>query len=662
VSSAEGRRRAVIEAVRPEVDCGRFAVKRVVGETVTVEASAFADGHDQLACVLRYRRAGDRDWREAPMSAHGNDRWRGEFTVAELGRYQYGIVAWVDAFLSWRHDFARREDEEDIERALRTGAKLLAEAAQRAQGDDRRRLSELASGLAGSAALALRREQALAVEVEELARRYPDRRFETTYDRELEVVVDRELARCGAWYEFFPRSTTDGVEAHGTLRGAMERLADIAEMGFDVVYLPPVHPIGRTNRKGPNNALQALPEDPGSPWAIGAEDGGHKAMHPMLGGLEDFRALCERAQALGLEVALDIAFQCAPDHPYVTEHPDWFRHRPDGSVQYAENPPKKYEDIYPFDFESDDWQGLWAELESVVEFWIGQGVRIFRVDNPHTKPFPFWEWLIGRVKTGHPDVIFLSEAFTRPPVMHRLAKLGFSQSYTYFTWRNTKRELIEYLTELSSDESREYLRPNLWPNTPDILHEYLQFGGRPAFMARVTLAATLGANYGIYGPVYELLERTPREPGSEEYLNSEKYQIRAWDLARPDSLCDFISRLNAVRRENTALQSDWTLRFHPVDNEELIAYSKHAADWSNIILVIVNLDAHHTQSGFVEVPLDAWGLEGGQPYQVHDLLSGARYLWHGARNYVELDPRQSAAHVFRLRRRLATERDFDYYM
>jgi starch synthase (maltosyl-transferring) len=416
------------------------------------------------------------------------------------------------------------------------------------------------------------------------------------------------------------------------------------------------------NRKGPNNTLEAGPQDPGSPWAIGAEEGGHKAVHPALGTLQDFRSFKAEAERHGLEIALDIALQCAPDHPYVEEHPEWFRHWPDGTIQFAENPPKKYEDIYPFDFESEHWQALWAEIEDVFEFWVGQGVRIFRVDNPHTKPFAFWEWVINRLKERHPEVIFLSEAFTRPRVMHRLAKLGFTQSYTYFTWRNTKHELTAYLTELSRHESREYFRPNLWPNTPDILHEYLQHGGRPAFVARATLAATLSASYGIYGPAFELLERTPREPGMEEYLDSEKYQVRHWDLKRPESLAPFLARLNRVRRENPALQSDWSLTFHEVSNEELICYSKCTADLGNIILTVVNLDPHHRQSGFVSVPLAEWKMAGDQQFQVHDLLSGARYLWHGTRNYIELDPRGAQSHVFRIRRRIATEQDFDYYM
>jgi starch synthase (maltosyl-transferring) len=668
----DGRRRIVIERLRPAVDDGRFPIKRVVGESVVVTVDVFTDGHDQIACVLCHRKGDADDWQEAPMRAIGNDGWRGQFEVDELGEHCYTVRAWVDSFLTFKHDLARRIDEHDIRLAIRHGQDLVEAAAERAQLVSRRagqdshdadRLAAMAASLAAPESLELLRELAQSAELETLMRRYPDRSLEKRYRRDLKVTVDRPKARCSSWYELFPRSAVSGLdEQPGTLTGCIERLPYIARMGFDVLYLPPIHPIGRRNRKGPNNELTAAPDDPGSPWAIGAAEGGHKQVHPELGTLEDFRKLVEAARGYGIEVALDIAFQCAPDHPYVQSHPEWFRHRPDGTIQYAENPPKKYQDIYPFDFETEDWQALWDELASVFEFWIEQGVRIFRVDNPHTKPFGFWEWAIARIKRRHPDVVFLSEAFTRPRIMHRLAKLGFTQSYTYFTWRNSKRELTDYLTELSQHDSREYFRPNLWPNTPDILHEYLQFGGRPAFVARVTLAATLSANYGIYGPAFELLEREPKEPGSEEYLNSEKYEVRQWDLGRAESLHRYIARLNRIRRDNAALQTDWNLRFHGVDNEELICYSKTTADLDNIIVTVVNLDPHHRQSGFVELPLDEWDMAAGQVYQVHDLLSDARYLWTGRRNYVALDPEGSQAHVFRLRRRIGTEQDFDYFL
>ncbi len=575
---ADGRRRVVIEDVRPAVDGGRFPAKRVLGDTVSVEVDAIADGHDQIACRLLHAHGADA-WIEVPMRALGQDTWRAHFTAHTLGIHRFTVTAWIDAFASWRHSFARRSAPADVEDALRDGADLVRAAAQRAGGTAGKSLLAIAAALEGSGALEERRIRALSLELSELMAKHPDHSLETRFDRELTIVVERPLARFSSWYEFFPRSA-DGAEAahgtgaaHGTFATAKARLEYVAEMGFDVLYLPPIHPIGATKRKGPNNALHAARGDPGSPWAIGGIEGGHKSVHPALGTLEEFRDFRAEAERLGIEVALDIAFQCSPDHPYVREHPEWFKRRRDGSVQYAENPPKKYEDIFPFDFTGDAWESLWRELRDVVEFWVSHGVSVFRVDNPHTKPFGFWQWLIGDVRSRHPEVIFLAEAFARPFVMYELAKLGFSQSYTYFTWRNTKRELTEYFTELAA--RREYFRPNLWPNTPDILHEYLQFGGRPAFMCRAVLAATLGASYGIYGPAFELLEAQPREPGAEEYRDSEKYQVRSWDLRRDDSLGEFLARLNTIRRDNSALQSDANLRFHDVDNEQLICYSKH---------------------------------------------------------------------------------------
>jgi starch synthase (maltosyl-transferring) len=658
--------RAVIEAVTPAVDGGRFPIKRVQGEEVVVEADCFADGHDELACLVLYRHDSDADWRNVPMVALGNDRWRAAFTVDRMGAYRYTVTAWVDAFLSWRHDFARRVDAEDLLIAAQVGAALIDGAASRSRAAAKRRLAAWAKRLRGEQDPAVVATLALDEDLALLAKEYPDRAFAATHPVELSVHVDRDRARYSTWYELFPRSFGSELGAHGTFKDCEAVLPYVAAMGFDVLYFPPIHPIGRERRKGPNNSLIESSSDVGSPWAIGAVEGGHTAVHPELGTLADFRKLIARAGEHGLEVALDIAFQCAPDHPWVTEHPEWFRWRPDGTVQYAENPPKKYQDIYPFNFESEHWQDLWNALAEVFSFWIGEGVRIFRVDNPHTKPFAFWEWLIARVRRDHPDVIFLAEAFTRPKIMHRLAKLGFTQSYTYFTWRNTKQELTEYFTELTKDPSREYFRPNCWPNTPDILNEYLQIGGRPAFMARVVLAATLSANYGLYGPAYELMEHTPREAGSEEYRDSEKYQLRHWDLARTDSLAEFIGRINRARRDNTALQQDWTLRFFAVDNEQLICYAKTSADIDNIVdnivVVVVNLDPAHTQSGWVDIDLAALGMEDDSTYQMHDLLTDARYLWHGRRNFVQLDPSRTPAHVLRLRRRVKSEQAFDYFL
>ncbi|MGA7799507.1 MAG: alpha-1,4-glucan--maltose-1-phosphate maltosyltransferase [Gammaproteobacteria bacterium] len=658
---SDGRRRVVIEGVAPQIDGGRFPIKRVAGDAITVEADLFTDGHDAVNCRLLYRHEADGGWREAPMTLLGNDRWRGRFVATALGRYHYTVTGWVDHFLSWCHDLKRRVEAADITVAHQLGAGLLADAALRAEAEDARRLREWSGFLLSDAPMDAKQRLALSEPLMRLMDRYADRRLAAVYGPELTVVVDRALARFGAWYELFPRSCVQQSGAHGTFGDCEAALADVAAMGFDILYLPPIHPIGHTKRKGPNNALVAGPQDPGSPWAIGADAGGHKAVHPSLGTLEDFRRLVETARGLGLEVALDIAFQCSPDHPYVKEHPEWFRHRPDGSVQYAENPPKKYEDIYPFDFESEDWLGLWKELKSVFLFWVDRGVKVFRVDNPHTKPFAFWEWVIGEVKHEHPEVIFLAEAFARPKVMYRLAKLGFTQSYTYFAWRNTKWELTHYLTELTQTEVRERFRPNFWPNTPDILTEYLQFGGRSAFMTRLVLAATLSANYGIYGPAFELSENQSREPGGEEYLDSEKYQIRHWDRSRPDSLRDFVARVNRIRRENPALQQDWNLAFHNVDNDEIICYTKSSDDLDDVVLVIVNLDARHTQSGWVELPLEILGLDARHPYQMHDLLSGARFLWHGPRNFVQLDPAAVPAHIFRLRRKVRSERDFEYF-
>ena len=662
VNAGDGRMRAVIERITPCVDGGRFAAKRIVGDEVVIEADCFTDGQDSIACLLLWRREGEAAWCETPMAPLGGDRWRGSFVAESIGRYRYTVTAWVDHFLSWRHDFARRVDGEDLRVAALIGAGLIEGAAQRAQEEDRARLKGWAAQLRGVSEAQALKTLGLDENFAAVANRYPDRRFATTYAAEYPLVVDRARARFSAWYEMFPRSASSEAGRHGTLRDCEARLPYIASMGFDVLYLPPIHPIGRVNRKAANNALVPGPGDPGSPWAIGSAEGGHTALHPELGTLEDFRRLTTSARAYGIEIALDIAFQCSPDHPYVREHPAWFRRRPDGSVQYAENPPKKYQDIYPIDFETADWRALWDELRSIVAYWAGQGVRVFRVDNPHTKPFPFWEWAIAEIKREYPEAIFLAEAFTRPKVMHRLAKLGFTQSYTYFAWRNTKHEITAYFTELAQTDCREYFRPNCWPNTPDILTEYLQFGGRAAFMVRLALAATLSANYGIYGPAYELLENTAREPGSEEYRDSEKYEIRNWNLERPDTLRDFIARINAIRRENEALHSDWNLRFYPVDNDALLCYGKVNADASNAILVVANLDPHHVQSGWVELPLEELGLAPEQSYQVHDLLSGAHFLWQGPRNYVRLDPAAAPVHIFRLRRRVRTERDFDYFL
>jgi starch synthase (maltosyl-transferring) len=644
------RVRVVIEGVNPEIDYGRFPIKRIIGDRIVVEADIYADGHDVLSAILLYRREEDNHWNEAPMESLANDRWRGSFVVNELGRYRYTLAAWVNRFKSWQQSLGNKlEAGQDVSVDLVVGAEIIRKASQCAAARDANTLQEWVDILSSpEKTQAAKTRLALSKKVSVLMDKYANRRPATTYSKELEVIVDRGIARFSTWYEMFPRSCATESDRHGTFKDCEARLPYIAEMGFDVLYLPPIHPIGHTNRKGKNNVTRAKRNDPGTPWAIGSEEGGHKAVHPQLGTLEDFKKLIARSQEHGIEVALDIAFQCSPDHSYVKEHPEWFRWRPDGTVQYAENPPKKYQDIYPLEFETEHWEELWGELKSVVMFWIEQGVRIFRVDNPHTKPFTFWEWLIGEVRREYPEVIFLAEAFTRPKIMYHLAKLGFGQSYTYFTWRNVKWELTQYFTELTQADVCEYFRPNLWPNTPDILSDYLRDGGRPTFMSRLVLAATLGANYGIYGPAFELCENRRRDTTSEEYLNSEKYEIKHWDIDSPNSLRDFVTRVNRIRRENPALHGDLSLHFHRIDNEQLIAYSKKTEDLSNIILVVINLDYRYKQSGWLELSLEELGLDPGQRYRAHDLMNDASYLWEGSRNYIELDPAVCPAHIFRI--------------
>lgn len=662
----DGRSRVAIEDVTPQLDEGRFPIKRTVGERVVVEADLFADSHVLLSAVIKYRPETAADWMEAPMIRLANDRWQGQFTVSQIGVWVYAIEAWVDRFKSWRDDFRKKAAAgQSLPIELATGAKLVEEAARGAPAAAAERLTrwalELSAPELAAAPAVTVIETALDESLGNLVLRHAPRLFASTLRQAFRVVVDRERARFGAWYEMFPRSFAREPGRHGTFKDCEAQLPRIAKMGFDVLYLPPVHPIGRSFRKGRNNNPVCQPEDPGSPWAIGGAEGGHKSVHPQLGTLEDFRHLVERARTFQLEIALDIAFQCSPDHPYLRDHTEWFHARPDGSIAYAENPPKKYQDIYPFDFESGAWRALWSELKSIFDFWIGQGVRIFRVDNPHTKSFPFWEWCIGALKAEHPDLIFLAEAFTRPSVMYRLAKLGFSQSYNYFPWRNSKYDLTTYLTELSRYPVAEYFRPNLWPNTPDILPENLQTGGRFVFQIRLILAATLGASYGIYGPAFELCESRPLKPGVEEYLDSEKYEIRQWNFDSPDNLTDLIARVNQIRRENPAFQSNHNLRFHAIANDDLLAYTKATEDGADVVLVVVNLDPYRKQSGWVELPAEEFLDNPNRSYQMHDLLTGARFIWHGRRNFIELDPHYSPAHIFRLRRHVRTERDFDYF-
>jgi starch synthase (maltosyl-transferring) len=688
-------RRVIVERVRPTVDGGRFAVKRTIGESIAVAASIFADGHDVISAVVMDRhllttesteitealqtkslttevgealRTEPQDtisvssvdsvvnpggWRNTPMTivGPGTDEWIGQFAPHDIGSHEFVIVAWVDRFRTWRRDLEIKVTAgQDVSTELLEGALLVREAAARAEQlpFDQARVhadcllarAEVLSDAAETdarVAVGLNRDLATLMDL------YPDR-SRATMSAPVNVWVDRERARFSAWYEMFPRSAGPDRRRSGTFAEAAAMLPRIADLGFDVLYLPPIHPIGRRHRKGRNNAPVAAAGDPGSPWAIGSEDGGHTAVDPALGTLDDFIMFRLEAERLGLEVALDLAWQCSPDHPWVREHPEWFRHRRDGTIKYAENPPKKYQDIYPFDFECREWRALWRALLDVTLVWVDRGVRIFRVDNPHTKTFNFWEWMIAEVHARRPDVLFLAEAFTRPAVMRYLAKAGFSQSYTYFTWRNSKSELTEYLTELTATEVRDYLRPNLFANTPDILHAYLQEGGRPAFQARLLLAATLGASYGIYSG-FELCERDA-VPGTEEYLDSEKYQFRPrrWDQGH--SLDELIARVNQVRREHRPLHHNSTLQFHATDNPQLIAYSKTAPDDPNdALLMIVNLDPHHMQHGWVEVPVDA------DSFAVCDLLDDTVYAWHRGWNYVRLDPGVRQGHILKVERR-----------
>jgi starch synthase (maltosyl-transferring) len=686
----EGRARVVIEEIQPTVDCGRYPAKRVVGDRIEVTAAIFGDGHDHVAARLLYRHSSQRKWQSTPFTALTNDLWSAEFAVDKMGFWNFTIEAWVDHFDTWAHDLDKRlaaqsgttaaplpdpqaqpvadakvdkqptqktAEPQDIPLALRIGANHIEAAAGRAKGPDAKALAAAARRLRSLADERLPvYESPLTPELVALVAKYPDFSLATKYPSELPVWVDRERACYSSWYELFPRSASPVPGRHGTLRDVEARLPEIAAMGFDVVYLPPIHPIGSAFRKGKNNAVSAQPGDVGSPWAIGAAEGGHTEILPELGTFEDFASLVDATRAHGMEIALDIAFQCSPDHPWVHSHPEWFVQRPDGTIQYAENPPKKYQDIYPLNFESTNWRGLWDALYNVFEFWVDHGVRIFRVDNPHTKAIPFWQWCICEIQKSSPDVLFLAEAFTRPHVMYSLAKSGFTQSYTYFTWRNTKADLQEYFEELSKPPVSDFFRPNVWPNTPDILHAQLQnpdpLQRRAVFQQRVILAATLSSNYGIYGPAYELLEGRPAKPapgktGSEEYLDSEKYQIRAWDRSSPDSIAPLITQLNQIRRENTALQRNRNLHFHPCENASILCYSKTTSDHTNTILVVVNLDPAKEQTAWLNLALDQMGIPWDSSFTVEDLLTGVSYAWNGQWNYVALRP-EVTAHIFRV--------------
>ena len=651
LSEAMGRGRPVVTGVRPSVDGGRYPAKASIGEPVVVTADVFADGHDELACLLFFRSEGEEQWLSTPMRPLGNDVWTAEFAVDRLGPHRFLIRAALDAFATWRRDLrARAEASQAVDVELRVGASLVAEAARRATGPDAATLREHFGALDAAAREAQAGDPGRGLELAtspglaQAMERWPDLRTAVTSES-YAVVVDPSEARFSAWYEMFARSASPDPSRPGTLADVEARLPYVADLGFDTLYLSPIHPIGTTNRKGRDGSTTCDLGDPGSPWAIGNAAGGHVAIHPELGSFDDFDRLVRSAAEMGIDVALDLAFNCSPDHPWVVEHPGWFRHLPDGTIRYAENPPKRYEDVYPIDFSTTAWRDLWASLRDVVLFWIGHGVRVFRVDNPHTKPMRLWEWLIPSVKAEHPDVRFLAEAFTRPRVMEHLAKVGFSQSYTYFTWRNEKWELESYLRELVATDVADYFRPNFWPNTPDILHETLQRGGRGVFVARLVLAATLSSNFGMYGPAFELMERVPRFEGSEEYLHSEKYEVRHWDLDRPGTLAPVVAAVNAARRAHPALQQNRTLRFHHVEDDRLIAYSKIAP--GDTVVVVASLDATQRHEAMVHLDLDHLGVDAARPYQVHDLLHGDRYEWRGHSNFVALDPGRPA-HLFHL--------------
>ena len=647
---------AVIENLQPLVDGGRYMVKRVVGDDLVVEADVFKDGHDVVAAALKWRKLGETHWHETPMAHVDNDRWRGVCTFYENMTYEYTVEAWTDTFRGWQHEFAAKFEAGIANLTSETleGAALLEDAATRAPDlADAERLRELANAMREGEPAHVN-EIAHSGELEVLMASYPDRAGATQYGPAPRVIVDRKEARTAAWYEFFPRSAEGRGDRGSTFRDCLPRIDDAKAMGFDVIYFPPIHPIGFTNRKGRNNSVTSEPGEPGVPYAIGSEWGGHKAIEPALGTLEDFAWLEQEIRSRGMEIALDFAINCSPDHPYVREHPEWFYKRPDGTIKYAENPPKKYEDIYPLNFRCQNWRALWEEMKSIILFWADRGVRIFRVDNPHTKPVAFWEFLIAGVRAKYSDVIFLSEAFTKPKMMKALAKAGFNQSYTYFTWRTTKSELTEYFTELTQTEMRNYFRANLWPNTPDILPLHLQEGGRPMFMIRAVLAATLSSVYGIYSG-FELCENAAL-PGREEYLDSEKYQWKERDWDVPGNIKDWITRLNQIRRENRALQLYDNLRFYRADNDAILCYGKMTEARDNIIIVVVNLDPTRIQHSYVHIPTSDFGPSDSDVFQVHDLLSDMRYLWRGDRNYVELNPAYQPAHIFRIRRWLAGEK------
>jgi len=648
MGKGHGKKRVIIENVSPQVEGGRFPAKRVIGDQIHISADIFSDGHDEISASIYYKHSGERRWKTARMKPLVNDKWEAIIPADKLGFYEFRVQGWIDHFTTWKKGLKKKfEAGQDVKVELQIGANMLRELEKKASKKDQELLNEWADYLDAGEQQGACVATVLSDKMSEIVYKADDKSAAALSPLIYKIEVERKKAGFSTWYELFPRSAASQPGQHGTFKDVAKLLPRIAEMGFDTLYFPPIHPIGEVNRKGKNNALNAKSGDPGSPWAIGNKRGGHKAIHPELGTLKDFKDLLKKAESYNIEIALDIAYQCAPDHPYVKEHPEWFKWRPDGTVQYAENPPKKYEDILPINFESDDWEALWEELKSVVDYWIEQGVRVFRVDNPHTKAFPFWEWMIKEVRKKHPEVIFLAEAFTRPRIMERLAKVGFNQSYTYFTWRHSRDEFIEYLTDLTKSSKKDYFRPNFWPNTPDILPPILTYGGEAAAIMRLILAATMSSNYGLYGPVYEFNIAQPH-PKKEEYIDNEKYEIKHWDWDQDTRIKEIISRVNRIRKENPALQSTNNIYFGDTTNNQLIGYGKVDDGLTNRLLIVVNLDPYHQQMGHFQVPIEEMGLERGKPYQVHDLLSGDKYQWMDEMNYVKLDPHLMPAHIFKV--------------
>ncbi|MNX15983.1 Alpha-1,4-glucan:maltose-1-phosphate maltosyltransferase 2 [compost metagenome] len=643
----QNQTRIIIENILPQLDGGIFPIKRIVGQNVHVTAAVFSDGHDVIESCVKFKHETDENWDEVRMIPTFNDEWFCEFKVEKQGFYTYFIEGWVDYALNWQHGTERKiQDNQYVKSELLEGAEYVKAVQQFADDSENDYLNKLVYFFTTESEYENAVIEATSHELTRIFKKYPTR-FLANKSLELKVYVDRKKALFSTWYEFFPRSASQEEGKHGTFKDCERLLPRVAEMGFDTLYFPPIHPIGEVNRKGKNNATNAQPGDVGSPWGIGSQYGGHKSTHPELGSIDDFKELVRKAQDLGIEVAMDYALQAAPDHPYVKDFPQWFKWRPDGTVQYAENPPKKYQDILPIYFESSDWKNLWKELLDVALFWIEEcNIRVFRVDNPHTKPFYFWGWLIGEIKKKHPDVLFLAEAFTRPKIMNELAKQGFSQSYTYFTWRNSKKELTEYVEELTQSEQKEFYRPNFWPNTPDINPFALQSGSESVHLQKYFLAATLSSSVGIYGPVFEYRICEPMAPGKEEYLNSEKYEYFKWDWEKENKITTLITKINSIRKNQLSLQQTNNIVFCDTNNDQVMAYYKFDDAKLSETLMVVSLDHYNVSRAMVKLPLEQIG---NQPIQITDLITGNSYFWDKEWNFVEISP-ELPFHLFKIHR------------